>query len=519
MARTRKRPVHASDTAAPAAPPPPADSPPLEHYDEPEGSAPADFKNARRKNATLADPAKIDRLPPHSIEAEQGALGCIILSPADVLPLCIEKLVDGPESFYDLRHRTIYEACVKLWESDKKFDLIILQQKLKDASQLEGVGGLAYLASLPDRVPSAANIDYYLEILREKSSIRRLVSTCIEVVTRAYEHQGEVNQLIDEVGQDVQKIVEGAQPVKDESTMKVLVPIAMDKIELMRSNPGKVTGLPTGLVDLDMLTWGLQPGEMAVLAARPSMGKTALALNIAEYAAIHDEFPVGVFSMEMTSESLMVRMICSRAHVSTHSIRKGYTSENDLQRLISSGKAFHKAPIYIDDSSGLSVQQLRARARRMYQKHGVRLIVVDYLQLMNAQTRRTDNRQQEVSNISSGLKALAKELKIPVLVLSQLSRKLEDRGANATPKLSDLRESGSIEQDADVVILLHRPEKETTQADGTYTDVIPTTAIVAKNRCGPTGEANLIFVRGFTRYESVAKVTIDNVPQTELPIV
>jgi len=507
MGRTRKRPAPATEPAAP-----PADSPPLEHYDEP-----ADLKHARRKKANLADPASVDRLPPHSIEAERGVLGCILLSPKDCLSLCIEKLSNS-EAFYDLRHRTIYETCIHLWEATTGFDLITLQQRLRDKQQLEGIGGLVYLSSLPDAVPSSANLDHYIEIVREKHSLRKLVSTCTEVVSRAYEHQGEVEQLIDEVGHDIQKIVEGAQPLKDAGTMKELVPIAIEHIELMRTNAGKVTGLPTGLDDLDVLTWGLQPSEMIVLAARPSVGKTSLAMNIVEYVAIHEQLPVAVFSMEMSAESLMVRMMCSRAHVSTSSIRKGYASDKDYQMLVSASTAFRKAPIYIDDSSALSVQQLRARARRFHQKHGVRLIVVDYLQLMNAPMRRSDNRQQEVSNISSGLKALAKDLKIPVLVLAQFSRKLEDRGANAVPKLSDLRESGSIEQDADVVIMLHRPEKEAAQADGTYHEAIPITTIVGKNRNGPTGEASLVFLRHYTRFENAAKVTADDVPQSELPI-
>lgn len=511
MARTRKRPTHGTAPHTVV-----TDDPPLEHYDGPE--APVDFKNARRQKASLVDPAKIDRLPPHSIEAEQGVLGCVLLSPADVLPLCIEKLKEGSGIFYDLRHRTIYEACLHLWEATTAFDLITLQQNLKDRQQLEGVGGIAYLASLPDAVPSAANVDYYLEILREKYTLRILIGTCTEVVTRAYEHQGEVDELIDQVGHDVQKIVEGAQPLKETGTMNILVPSAMDRIEMMRVNAGKVTGLPTGLADLDVLTWGLQPSEMIVLAARPSIGKTSLAMNIAEYVAIHDGLPVGVFSLEMSEESLMVRMICSRAHVSTRSIQRGYATEKDMQLVISSGKAFHKAPIYIDDTSALGIQQLRARARRMHKRYGIRLVVIDYLQLMNAPLRKSDNRQQEVSNISGGLKALAKELKIPVLVLSQFSRKLEDRGVNAAPRLSDLRESGSIEQDADVVIMLHRPNKETVEADGTYQEAIPITAIVGKNRSGPTGEANLLFLRQFTRYENAAKVTADDVPQGELPM-
>jgi len=508
LTRSRKpKPAAASE--------PSSEGPPLEHYDELADSAPVDFKNARRQKAKLTDPTKEDRPPAHSIEAEQGVLGCVLLSPADALPVCIEKLTAGPEVFYDLRHRTIYEMCVAMWEKEKKIDLITLQQKLKDANQLEGIGGLAYLASLPDAVPSAANIDYYLEILREKYVLRQMIATCTEVVARAYDHQGEVDQLIDQVSQDIQGIVDHALPGKPDGTMKLLVPAAMNYIEILRSNAGKVTGLPTGLDDLDMLTWGLQPSEMSVIAARPSMGKTSLAMNIAEYITIHENKPVAVFSMEMSSESLMVRMLCSRAHVSTTSIRKGFSNDKDVERLLSASKAFNKAPLYIDDASALGVLPLRARARRLHKQHGIQLVIIDYLQLMNAPLRRSDNRQQEVSNISGGLKALAKELKVPVLVLSQLSRKLEDRGSNAVPKLSDLRESGSIEQDADMVILLHKPSKEVAEANGIYQESVPVTAIVAKNRSGPTGEAELIFFRHWTRYESAAKITADDVDEQE----
>ena len=506
MRRTRK--------PAQQTPTPPANEPPLEHYDK-EGEPPADFKNARRQRAKLEDPSKIDRLPPHSIEAEQGVLGCVLLSPPDVIPLCIEKLTAGPDVFYDLRHRTIYEVAIAMWEADKQVDLITLQQKLKDKQQLEGVGGLVYLASLPDAVPSAANIDHYLAIIIEKHTLRRLIAAGTEIASRAYEHHGDVDDLVEEAGKEIQTVVDGTQPEKSIGTMKLLVPAAMDYIETLRSSSGKVTGLPTGLIDLDMLTWGFQPKQLIILAARTSVGKTSLAMNIVEYVAIHEQLPVGVFSLEMGDEQLMVRMICSRAHVSTSSIRKGYASDDDLQSLVSASKAFNKAPIYIDDTGALGLLQLRARAKRMHKKYGVRLLVIDYLQLMHAPLRRSDNRQQEVSNISNGLKALAKELKIPVLVLSQLSRKLEDRGSNAVPKLSDLRESGSIEQDADVVILLHRPEKEAAGADGTYQESIPVTCIVAKNRDGPTGEANLVFLRGFTRFENAATISADDVPDPQ----
>ncbi len=461
-----------------------------------------------------------DRLPPHSPEAEEGVLGCILLSPSEALAACIEKFTPGAEVFYDLRHRTIYDVCVVMWDRDKAIDLITVQQELKDAGKLEGIGGLAFLAGLPDKVPSAANLDYYADIVLRKFMLRRLVAACAEITTEAYKDGGDEEALVTEAAAAMDKVADLTITDGGFFTTKQLVPAAMESIENLHLNAGKITGLPTGLIDLDMMTWGLQPSEMIVLAARPSMGKTALGLNIAEYIALHDELPVAVFSLEMSKESLMVRMLCSRAHVSNTNIRRGWLSERDFQHLSSAGAALHRAPIHIDDTSSLGILQLRARARRLHKQKGIKLVVVDYLQLMTAPTRHNDNRQQEVSVISKGLKALAKELKIPVLVLAQLSRKVEDRGVNAAPKISDLRESGSIEQDADVCILLHRPQKEVANADGTYNDAANTVAIVAKNRNGPTGEVPLVFIRSWTRFESCAQVSGEDVadPQGEMNI-
>lgn len=455
----------------------------------------------------------VDRLPPHSVEAEQGVLGCLLLNPAEVLPQCIEKFVAGAEVFYDLRHRAIYNAALEMWDKDTPIDLITLQQHLRDNQQLEGIGGLSYLAGLPDAVPSAANIDYYADILTKKFMLRRLVAACAEISSDAYSEQGDAEGIVTAAASAMDRVADLTINESGVATMRQLVPVAMDYIENLHLHAGQVTGLATGLPDLDVMTWGLQPSEMVVLAARPSMGKTALGLNIAVHVATQLQLPVAVFSMEMSKESLMVRTLCSLAHVSNTNIRRGFLSERDFQRLSSAGQTLHRSPMFIDDTSALGILQLRARARRLHKQHGIRLVVIDYLQLMTAPTKRSDNRQQEVSYISGGCKALAKELKIPVLVLAQLSRKLEDRGANPVPKISDLRESGSIEQDADVILLLHKPQKDIATPDGTYDDAANITAIVAKNRCGPTGEVPLLFLRSWTKFESVARVSSEDVQQ------
>src|SRR5438093_10512291 len=419
------------------------------------GGVSPDLKKTRRQKAATTGPAKIDRLPPHSIEAEQGVLGCVLLSPGECLGVCIEKFKSGSELFYDLRHRHIYEFLVEMYDQREAIDLLTLQQRLKDRNQLEAVGGLAYLSSLPDAVPSAANLSYYADIVREKHLLRRMIQTCTDVVGRVYEHEGEVDALLDEVERDVLRISE--ERVEERTTtIKDLVKNAISTIEHFHQRQGMLTGLSTGFPDLDKLTSGLHGGEMIVIAARPSMGKTSLAMNLAEHVAIDQRLPVGVFSLEMTAESLVLRMLCSRSRVNLRNIREGFLAERDFPKLTGSAGKLANAPLFIDDSSGLSILQLRAKARRMHQQYGVKLFIVDYLQLLHSTARRAENRQQEIADISSGIKALAKELHVPVIVLSQLNREVE-REKNRKPRLSDLRESGAIEQDADVVGLLYRP--------------------------------------------------------------
>ena len=455
-------------------------------------------------------PASGDRQPPHSIEAEQGILGCIFLSPGDCLGDCVEKLKSGAETFYDLRHQALYDELVNMYEAKLPVDLITVPQRLKDKNLLEAVGGLSYLASLPDATPSAANLLYYLEILKEKHLLRRMIGTCTNVLARVYEHQGEVDGLLDETERDILQISE-ARVEPDSRTMRDLVRNAITTIEQYQQRQGMLTGLGTGFMDFDKMTSGLHPGEMIVIAARPSMGKTSLAMNIAEYVAVEEKLPVGVFSLEMTADSLVLRLMCSRAQVNLRDIRGGFIAERDFPKLTSAAGKLAAAPLYIDDSPGLSILQLRAKARRMWQQHGIKLIVIDYLQLLHSTARRVENRQQEIADISSGVKALAKELKVPVIVLSQLNREFE-KEKNRKPRMSDLRESGAIEQDADLIGLLYKPnvaEDEEAAASNADDEAVPVNLLIAKQRNGPTGDVCLVFRKSITRFESAAKISPD----------
>jgi len=478
------------------------------------GGPAADLKKARRQKAARTDARPtIDRLPPHSLESEQGVLGCVLLSPNECLGECLEKLKDGKEVFYDLRHQTIFEALVAMFDAREAIDVITLQQRLKDKQLLEQVGGIAYLSQLQDAVPSAANLSYYLDIVREKFLLRKMIATCTDVVGRVYDYEGEVDALLDEVERDVLRIsesrVQGATV-----TTKELVGKAIGTIESYFGRKGTLNGLATGFLDLDRMTDGLHESEMIVIAARPSMGKTSIAMNIVEHVVLEQKLPAAVFSLEMSAEALVLRMMCSLARVNLRSIREGFMSEADFPKLTGAAGRLANAPLFIDDSAGLSILQLRARARRLAQQHGVKLFVVDYLQLLHSTARRAqENRQQEISDISSGIKALAKELKVPVLVLSQLNRELE-RDKSRKPRLSDLRESGAIEQDADVVGLLYKPNagEDDDNVTAEEPDGLPVNLLIAKQRNGPTGDVSLTFLKPYTRFESAAKISDEDVP-------
>src|SRR5882672_11480703 len=460
--------------------------------------APPDLKRVRRRKPSAEAAGKIDRLPPHSPEAEVGVLGCVLLSPNDCMGECIEKFKSGAEVFYDLRHQTIFGALAEMYDSREAIDVITLQQRLKNKQLLEEVGGIAYLSALPDVVPSSANLSYYLDIVQEKFVLRKMIHICTEVVGRVYNFEGEVDALMDEVERDILRISE-SRVQSHTSTIKELVKKAINTIEDFHQRQGMLTGIGTGFTDFDKMTTGLHGGEMIVIAARPSVGKTSLAMNIAEHVAIEQGLPVGVFSLEMTSESLVLRMLCSRSRVNLRNVREGFLAERDFPKLTGAAGKLANAPLFIDDSSGLSILQMRAKARRMFQQYDIKLFIVDNLQLVHSTSRRADNRQQEIADISSGIKSLAKELNVPVIVLSQLNREVE-REKGRTPRLSDLRESGAIEQDADVVGLLYRPTKNEDDEPSSESDSEAINLLIAKQRNGPANEdVHLTFLKSYTR--------------------
>src|SRR6266581_4711244 len=444
----------------------------------------------------------IHRTPPHSVEAEQGVLGSMLISPRETIAECVEKI--NEEYFYIPAHQTIYNVLVDLWNAGQAIDLITFTQVLRDRNILESVGGAAFVTSLFTFVPTAANVQYYLEIVRDKYIFREIISAATESVRRAYEEQDEVNNLLDEVEQRIFAV--GEDRFKGQMlSMKEQVMSTLESIEKLFENKGAITGVSTGFRDLDKLTSGLHPSEMIVIAARPSMGKTALAMNIAEHAAIEVKLPVAIFSLEMSAQQLVQRMLCSRARVNLAKTRDGFLGEADFPKLTHAASKLAEAKIFIDDSAGLTILELRAKARRLKAQQNVQLIIVDYLQLLRSTSRRAqDNRQLEISEISAGLKGLAKELKIPIIVVAQLNRQPEQR-SGGKPRLSDLRESGSIEQDADLVGLLVRPEIYEEDEEARAEKAGEAELIIAKQRNGPVGEISLTFLKEFTRFEDRAR--------------
>lgn len=465
---------------------------------------PPGSKNGTKQRAGGSPPPS--RLPPHSPDAERGILACIFQDSEESLPLATARIADV-DFFYELRHRTIYTAMIELAEAGKPIDAIILRQRLRDSDCLEKAGGIPYLASLPDASPSPAMIDHYLDILVDQAILRRVIRVCSVAAAAAYNAPEDVDEALDDIERDVLAI--GRERAgKAEQSMETLVKKAYTTIEEWENSNGAPTGIPTGFQDLDQLTRGLHRGEMIVIAARPGMGKTSLAINIAEHVAVDQKRPVGVFSLEMTAEALALRMLCSRSKVNMHDARQGMLGDSSFANMTRSASDMMKSPLFIDDAAGLDILGLRTRARRMAQQHKVELFIVDYIQLLRSSSRRAENRQQEIADISSGIKSLAKELDVPVIALSQLNREVEAR--QGKPRLSDLRESGAIEQDADFVGLLYIPEEaEEDAAAGKEAHAIH--LLVAKQRNGPTGDIPLTFLKGFTRFENAAKVSEEDI--------
>jgi len=432
----------------------------------------------------------LGKIPPHSLEAEQSVLGAMIIS-KEAINTAIEKLY--PEDFYKKANEEIFEAIISLFNRNEPVDIITLSEELRKRGTLEKVGGVAYLTDLTGGVATTTNVKYYCDIVKEKSILRRLIESCDNIMAKSYEDSEDVNSIIEEAEKSIFDITQGRHnkgfaPIKD-----VLLD-SFSKMEEMAAREGELTGLTTGFIDIDNKLSGLQKSDLILLAARPSMGKTALGINIATNAAIKAGAKVAIFSLEMSKEQLVQRMISAVAHVDLQKIISGRLNEDEWLQIIDSMGPLSQTNIYIDDTAGISLTEMKAKCRRLKIEKGLDLVLIDYLQLMQLDGR-TENRQQEISAISRGLKALAKEMECPVIALSQLSRAPELR-SDHRPILSDLRESGAIEQDADVVMFLYRDEYYNQDSDKKNIGEV----IIAKHRNGPTGNVELVWLKEFTKF-------------------
>src|SRR5215831_18458137 len=447
---------------------------------------------------------EVPRSLPFSEDGEKGVLCSLLLSPREVADICVLRL--RPDAFYIPAHQIIYGLILEFGDKSKPIDFVSLKQALKDRNQLEEIGGPEYLSALYSFVPTAANAAYYIQIVREKYVLRRLILAFNNLSNQCYDAQEDIEPLLDDAEKEIFAIT-GEHVNTEIVATKDLVMATIEQIEKLYENRGSLTGIPTGFGDLDKMTLGLHPAEMIVIAARPSMGKTALAMNIAEHVAMNVGKAVAIFSLEMSSQQLVQRLLCSRAQVDLQRVRDGFLSERDFPKLTSAAAKLAAAKMFIDDTPGLSIMELRAKARRMKSQYDIELIVIDYLQLLRSTTRRAqDNRQLEIAEISGGIKALAKELNLPIVVVAQLNRQPDSRAKEGgRPRLSDLRESGSIEQDADVVGLLVRPEYYETDEDVRQEKAGEAELIIAKQRNGPTGDVPLTFLKQYTRFENRAR--------------
>ncbi len=439
------------------------------------------------------------KIPPQSLEAERAILGAILIEPGTSLPRAIELL--RPDEFHKEAHKKIYEAIVRLFERSEPVDSLTVAEELKRAGELDEIGGQATLATLVEEGTVATQFAAYAHIVRDKAQLRELIRVARTISEEGFDETKDVQELVDRAEQMIFRIAErrldkSALPVRDILTRTI------EHIETLYRRKEHVTGVPSGFKELDRLTAGFQKSDFIIIAGRPSMGKTAFALNIAQEAAVTGSRPVLFFSLEMSKEQLVQRLLCAEARVDSQAVRTGHLQSTDWQRIGRAAGRLADAPLFIDDTANLSVLEARAKARRIRAEHGLELVVIDYLQLMQGRWR-AENRQQEISEISRSLKALAKELELPVVALSQLSRALEARGGEASPRLSDLRESGALEQDADVIVFLHRPglyKENPAEAEKNLTDVI-----IGKQRNGPTDKVQLVFKPEYTRFEDMAR--------------
>ena len=445
------------------------------------------------------------KVPPQNIEAEQSILGAILIENT-ALYKAIEII--GINDFYKEAHKKIFLSMIELNEKNEAIDLVTLTEYLRKRSELDSVGGATYLSLLANTVPTAANIKYHSKIVYEKALLRNLINTATEIVSYGYENSRDIEELLDYAENAIFSISE--KKIKPSfSAIKDIIKDSFETIERLSEKKERVTGIPTGFYDLDMLTSGFQASDLIIVAGRPSMGKTAFCLCIAQHAGIEKGQPVAIFSLEMAKEQLVIRMLCAEARVDSHKLRSGFLSKSDWPRLTTAAGRLSEAPIFIDDAPGTSVLEMKAKARRLKAEHGLSLIIVDYLQLMSGRGERRrggpDTREQEISEISRSLKALAKELSVPVIALSQLNRAVESRH-DKRPLLADLRESGAIEQDADVILFIYRDEvyKQTEENKGVAE------IIIGKQRNGPVGVVKMAFIDKYTRFENLEKTHGDS---------
>jgi len=436
--------------------------------------------------------AHSEKIPPQNLEAERSVLGAMLLE-KETIPRVVQ-IIPNPNYFYLDTHKLIYEGILSLTESNKPVDLITLREEFRKKGKLDKIGGSAYLADLINCVITTANVDYYAQIVREKHILRDLLKAADEVSYLSYNDSLDLGVILDKAQSLIFNVIQQTSRTSYAHIKEILAK-TFEHIEALYERKEQITGIPTGFVQLDRLTSGLQPSDLIVVAGRPSMGKTSFALNIAQYAATRARVPLLIFSLESAKEQLVERMLCSEARVNSQKLRTGYLSEDDWNKLMDAAGILADAPIYIDDTPNINVLELRAKSRQLKAEQDIKMIIVDYLQLM-AGSWRAENRQQQISEISRSLKTLAKELSLPVIAISQLSRAVEQR-EDKHPRLSDLRESGAIEQDADLVISLYREYYYTRAPE----DRGITEVIVNKQRRGPTDKVKLTFIEEYTRFE------------------
>ncbi|MFY9401965.1 MAG: replicative DNA helicase [Candidatus Omnitrophota bacterium] len=438
----------------------------------------------------------IEKVPPQNIDAEMAVLGSMLLD-EEAIATAVEKL--DKSFFYKDSHQKIFQLISGLYAANKAVDLITLTDVLKKEGIIDEVGGASYLTGLVNAVPSAANIGHYVNIVKEKSILRTLINNATKIISLCYESEGNIDEVVDNAERFIFEVSE-RKTQGSYLHIKEVVSDSIETIDTLYRKKAHVTGIPTGYIDFDIKTAGLQESDLIVVAGRPSMGKSAFALGMVEHAGIVEKIPTAVFSLEMSKEQLAQRMLCAHARVDAQKVRTGYLATSDWPKLTAAAGKLSEAPIFIDDTPAISVMELRAKARRLKAQQDIRFIVLDYMQLMRGSAY-SESRQQEISEISRSLKALARELRVPIVAISQLSRAVESR-SDHRPQLSDLRESGAIEQDADVVVLLLREEYYSPTSDNQGIAEV----IIAKQRNGPVGSLRLAFIKEYTRFENIARI-------------